>query len=294
MNNIDKLLADAIKNPAARPAFLKTLMKSKVFVIGKPAEEEADGSGNRNVNLMSVTNQEGVKCVPFFTSLARMELFTAKIKKTDQLPSMEMECPAFFRAVMRTGAILNPNSENSKFFSAAELQNLMGGGVVRSGKLQMQPGTEVKVTQPQKLPRVLVESLTRSFEARQDVNAAYFFLISYEKVPQHLMLAVDYSGERDPLFQAIGGILKPFLAATRSTVDVMDANDEFCQQFIGKSIPFYDKEKGISIFNIPKKTEGEASSDDSGESEEIETGAPGGIVMTKGGAEEEVSPEDGD
>lgn len=244
MNNLETMLEEAVKNPDARGPFMNELIKSNVFVIGVEQDaKDSEGKDTKTINLVTVNNKDGYKCVPFFTSIARLEMFASKLAQGTP-PHIEVKCFDFLKSVRETGAVLNPNSEFSKFFSPRELQTMFQN-VVAEEQTTLHQGDEVRIGIPKVFPQELATKVCEVFEEKGNVSKAFLFQISYGRVTPHRLIVVEFEGEKEELFKAIGQAVQPMLTGPGDRVDILPSTEEFVQQFLDKGTPFYDKAAGI-------------------------------------------------
>lgn len=242
MNNVEKLLEESISTLEKREEFIAALLNSTVYVMATEQENEGP-DGQKMLNMITVQNQDGKKCVPFFTSIARLMFFAENMAKGEP-PHVELKCKDFLAAVAQTGCILNPNSQSSKLFTPKDIAEIVGVQGPTALEMAVQRGEKVAVGQPGMYPQELADHLTEFFENREDVSRAWIFQIAYGKTLPHILLVIEPEGEEQNtkmLFAAVGRTAQGHMRAAGDGLDILSSDHPFVQQFLGKGIPFFDK-----------------------------------------------------
>ena len=228
--NLDKMLEEAAKVPAKRHDFEVELATSNIYVIGKKGPQ---------YSFFSMKHKEnGTTVVPFFTSIAKLEYFGNKMAKGD-VPCIEMPCLEFFEMIKEDNAFLNPDSEISQIFTSAEIKRFLESGL-RSKNADFKEGVPFMVGQPRNYPADLVDALKKAFKNMNRVNKAYLFEVAYGTVKPHIMLVIDFDGNKDIVFDDIANIAKDYIAAD-DLLDAIPATDNLAKSVIKNAEPFYIK-----------------------------------------------------
>lgn len=103
-------------------SLLPELMAAEVFAVAAPGNQ-TDANGNRLLNVMMMTNNEGQNIIPFFTSPARLGVLANKERKT--FNCMKINTTKFFNAIKGKTAVLNPGSPCGKVFTPFEMNLLV-------------------------------------------------------------------------------------------------------------------------------------------------------------------------
>lgn len=241
--SLDKLLEDAVKNPIQRLVFMQKLVKSKVLVIGKTTiQKDAQGQETSTVSLMSIRNSKGEKAAPFFTSEEKLMEFL-KTFTTRTPPVMQTDCIDFFRLSAHNNAnvVLNPNCEYSTEYSAKEIQALVGGTPFVTNGLEINKDDKGSITYPKKYPQELTDSLSEFFAAKENVNNAYVYEIKYSKNVPHILLVIDFDGDRTELFTEIAKVAEKFLKSEKDNIDIVSSDESLCEEIKIERTPFYSK-----------------------------------------------------
>lgn len=241
--SLDKLLEDAVKNPIQRLVFMQKLVKSKVLVIGKTTiQKDAQGQETSTVSLMSIRNSKGEKAAPFFTSEEKLMEFL-KTFTTRTPPVMQTDCIDFFRLSAHNNAnvVLNPNCEYSTEYSAKEIQALVGGTPFVTNGLEINKDDKGSITYPKKYPQELTDSLSEFFAAKENVKNAYVYDIIYPNKAPHILLVIDFDGDRVELFTEIAQAGEKFIKGNINSIDLVSADEDIFKEIKIDKIPFYTK-----------------------------------------------------
>lgn len=242
MNNVEKLLEESITTLEKREEFIAALLNSNVYVMATEQENEGP-DGKKMLNMITVQNQDGKKCVPFFTSIARL-MFFAENMANGEPPHVELKCKDFLAAVAQTGCILNPNSQTSKLFTPKDIAEIVGVQGPTPLEMAFQNGERVSVGQPGLYPQELTDHLTEFFESREDVSRAWVFQIGYGKTLPHILLVIEPDDQEQDvkmLFAAVGRTAQGHMRSKEDGLDILSSNHPFVQQFLAKGLPFFDK-----------------------------------------------------
>ncbi|MEG0614380.1 MAG: enhanced serine sensitivity protein SseB C-terminal domain-containing protein [Oscillospiraceae bacterium] len=242
--NLDFLLEEAVKHPEKRPDFEKTLIRSNIFVIGKKqVTKTADGADELAFNLFTINHDDGNKLVPFFTSVARLELFGSKIAEGD-VPYFEMNCMDFFASIKGRFATLNPNCKYQKQFTDGDIQEILDGKYSTVEERIYQEGKAYIVGTPKDFPEGLASALADFFKKSKIVHKAYMLLITYQEGEPRNLLVVDFDGEKGGLLTDISNVSQEFMKPSE-TMNVIAYDTSFAQKITAGVTPFYTRKKGL-------------------------------------------------
>ncbi len=101
---------------------LPDLMAADVFAVAAMGDK-TDANGNRLLNVMMMTNQQGQKIIPFFTSPNRMSVLATKEHRT--FNCMKVNTVRLFDAIKGHTAVLNPGSPCGRVFTPFEMNLLV-------------------------------------------------------------------------------------------------------------------------------------------------------------------------
>ena len=126
IKNFNKALEERIIEATADQAkwkdVLPDLMVADVFVVAN-VKPELDANGNKQLDILAMTDSKGNQAIPFFTSPARMSYLVNPQRKS--INCMKMKTIKLFQAIKGKAAVLNPNSNCSKVFNPFEMNVLV-------------------------------------------------------------------------------------------------------------------------------------------------------------------------
>ena len=195
-NQLEKALVEAVKNPASAPDFYRLLLESDLLVIGS-VEGQEDAREQitlkPGVELKLVPGQkDGVKFLPVFSSLARMQEYVQQERKF-----LNINGRALLDLTRGAPVILNPASEYGKELTADQVRQLLDG-----------PRSETRLTVGTKEhPTALVKLLTGVLANRPDVERAWMIPAAFADRPNEsralIGLQLDASGDWPSLMRVI-------------------------------------------------------------------------------------------
>jgi len=136
------------------------------------------------------------------------------------------------------GFIVNPYGGNVVFHRAMiEAVRREKQGTAERGpkKVVMEKGTAVCLGEPEEYPEALVESVSRYLRTQPGVESAYLQQMEKDGDPSYL-IAVDFSGDRQALFQGISRAASGLLDLP---LDLASCDSEFWRDIAEGLEPFY-------------------------------------------------------
>lgn len=116
-------ISAAVKDNSKWKDVLSDLMMADVFVITQ-ISDQTDANGNRMMGILSMTNKDGQRAVPFFTSPKTMSALAGPEKRT--FNCMKMNTVKLFQAIKGKTALLNPGTPScAKMFTPFEMNLLV-------------------------------------------------------------------------------------------------------------------------------------------------------------------------
>ena len=116
------LEANQDKTKALWSKVLPELMKAEIFTIAQ-ISDKTDQNGNKMLNVLMMTDKQGNKVIPFFTSPQRMQVMVTPDRKTFNV--MKMNTVRFFQSIKGKPAVLNPGSPMGRLFNPFEMNILV-------------------------------------------------------------------------------------------------------------------------------------------------------------------------
>ncbi len=121
-NPLEEALKKAATDPEARPIFYQTLMRSLIYVVGRPEQGE-NGQSSGHVQLKQWQQPDGTLALPFFAT-------PASLRQTlgEEEPFLEMPALDLFRLAKNVTLVLTAEGA-SKAFKADEVQALLSSAL---------------------------------------------------------------------------------------------------------------------------------------------------------------------
>jgi hypothetical protein len=182
VNEIERLLLAATRDPASRPDFYRALTEHDLLVVGEAEKPAAGGSSGSEENTpvrVQMIEVQGKPHVPIFTSKERV---AAVVK--GETPYIAMNGRALFTMVRGSDLVMNPGSEYGKLFVKAEVEAILDGTILQMGPTQNVGGQQVLLSQPKDYPRHITDALARFFPRQSEISAAYLAQASFPKLGQ--------------------------------------------------------------------------------------------------------------
>ncbi len=245
-NDLEKALHKAAADNTQAPAFYEELMDAKVFILGKPEEDDTGKFTLEEEQALVIQHWEREEdkspVVPFFTSLQMLQ----QAIDADE-PYLEMPTSALFQITMGAPLVLNPNSEFGMEFEPEDIAVLLDTDLMTNSEHELDEDTEVLLGLPQDVPEEFTAELSRFFAKHKGVEAAYLGTIQIpaEDDVEHLMVGIQGKGDFDKIIET--AIQKISILETDlpyETVDfyVVDYDDPDISEFMIENItPFYIK-----------------------------------------------------
>ena len=117
-NNLERLFAEAMRRPAARPDFYAALRNATLLVPGSAMSAPSAGMQDFSVAFL---DYQGEKVLPVFTTSERLRAVLGPRQEQLSLPLNEI-CERFAPGA---GIALNPYSDFGREFSASELKDIL-------------------------------------------------------------------------------------------------------------------------------------------------------------------------
>lgn len=116
-------ISAAVEDNSKWKDVLPDLMMADVFVVTQ-VSDQTDANGNRMMGILSMTNKDGQRAVPFFTSPRTMAALAGPQKRT--FNCMKMNTVNLFQAIKGKTALLNPGTPGcARMFTPFEMNLLV-------------------------------------------------------------------------------------------------------------------------------------------------------------------------
>jgi SseB protein C-terminal domain/SseB protein N-terminal domain len=205
-NDIERMLMRAATEPAARPAFARTLMDAQIFVVfvsDKPLVAGPDGKRTVPVGAKlslqaAMPGQE--RLLAFFTAPSRAREWF----KGDHIVMPDKARDLFARH-HNASFFLNPGSAYGKEFLPGEVKGLLNGHFGDEPETEIiQTPEQVLLAHPKEIPADLIAALARELGHLNSVRGAFLMLAQRSgKSEPSWMLGVDNNGSWEDVRAAI-------------------------------------------------------------------------------------------
>jgi hypothetical protein len=244
-NDLEKALHKAAADHSQAPAFYEELMESKIFILGKPEEEDVGKFTLEEEQAVIIQHWEREEdkspVVPFFTSLQMLQQAI-----DDDEPYLELPTSSLFQLTMGVSLVLNPNSEFGMEFEPDDIAVLLDTDLMVNSEHLLDEETEVLLGMPENVSDSFTGVLTEYLSRQPEVEAAYLGTIQIpaEDDQEHLMVGLQGKGSFEAIIDtAIQKIsLLDESDMSYETVDfyVIDQDDPDISEFMLENItPFY-------------------------------------------------------
>jgi hypothetical protein len=205
LNDLERSLIAAAKDPAHRPQFYRDFLSSDIFVIedAPPGESTGPRAIQKGSQISLLTyERDGNRIIPIFSSLPRMQTF---IKR--EASYIAMPAPDFLKMTRGATLVLNPGCDYGKEFTPGEIASILDGSLWRPTDVYTTPKqTRVLIGQPANYPTELVAAVTRYFQTMPQVTRAYLahFFNPDRDQKAHTLIAIEVTGDWDEVSSGAG------------------------------------------------------------------------------------------
>lgn len=243
-NELEKALHKAAADHSQAPAFYDELMDAKIFILGKPEENDTGKFTLDEEQALIIQHWEREEdkspVVPFFTSLQMLQ----QAIDTDE-PYLELPTTTLFELTMGAPLVLNPNSEFGMEFEPDDVATLLDTDLMVNSEHILDEETEVLLGVPHDIPEEFTSVLSQHFAKHSQIESAYLGTIQIpaQDDEEHLMVGIKGTGDFqkiiDVAVQKIS-LLKAEQPYTVVDFYVIDQDDQDISDFMIENItPFY-------------------------------------------------------
>ncbi|HIO97619.1 MAG TPA: enhanced serine sensitivity protein SseB [Leucothrix sp.] len=243
-NDLEKALHKAAADHSQAPAFYDELMDSKIFILGKPEEDDTGKFTLEEEQALIIQHWEREEdkspVVPFFTSLQMLQ----QAIDTEE-PYLELPTTTLFELTMGAPLVLNPNSEFGMEFEPEDVAVLLDTDLMVNSEHILDEDTEVLLGVPHDVPEEFKSVLVQLFAKHSQIESAYLGTIQIPEQDdeEHLMVGIKGKGD----FQKIIDVAVQKISLLEGdtpyeVVDfyVIDQDDQDISDFMVENItPFY-------------------------------------------------------
>jgi hypothetical protein len=167
-NPVEHALAEAIRDPGARPEFYRLLLDSDVYVVTANSQEELRKGSLGSVRLKLVLfESNGEMIVPFYTSAEKLE------GALQQHPGwVRLKARDFFPMVRKAQSVLNAGVEEQWTFCPADVEALLEEPVVNAKVLDPME-SELLPPSRDAVPETVLAALRSFYSKHAGIRAAY-------------------------------------------------------------------------------------------------------------------------
>lgn len=245
-NELEEVLVRAAAEPAHRPEFFSVLMDATVFVLGG---DENDQPGEKvlpadsHVSLLHWEKSDGSTAIPFFSSLAALQMAVTQEQSFLALPARSL-----FELTRGETLFLNPKLPYGKEFMPQEVEHMLSGegnGLVQQRVIE--EDSRILIGQPAEMPTQMIDSLTRLFAKHRQVRRAWVAQIQEGKEEAHLLIGLELESDEEAIIQAAGSVASDTLPDDRPVdICLVDKEDNggVGHYFLRHATPFYERKWG--------------------------------------------------
>jgi len=210
-NALEQALHNAAIDENKIEGFYKLLMGSRVFILGKPAQEMPDANfvlSDDDELLINhwESDEDKSPVIPFFTSLQTLQ----KTIPEDE-PYLEVPTEALFRMTLGVPMVLNPNTEYGIEFSPEDVVSLLGSDTVNNAQELVgdeeydEEGVYLDVLE--RTPTQLIKTMQAVMSDYPEIESAYMAVIhepSQDPEP-HLLIGIQGHGDVGAVISSVAG-----------------------------------------------------------------------------------------
>jgi hypothetical protein len=248
-NVLEKSLKSAATEPAYRPEFIKTLLKSNILVLGtiNGGKGEQTLSTGQAVEIKNWTKQDGSPVIPFFSSV---ETLQNSINFEESY--LVMEAKALFELTQGANLVLNPKSPYGKEFFSEEIADMLLSGAAQMPiSRTMEAETNVLLGEPNNYPIGMVKSLNILLPKYLNVSRAFLAVMRTTSLNEKpcLVIGIEAVGDSQSVLRDIGNVA----SATLSEGEVVDLfliskNEKgLSDYFLTQTKPFYERKRSSKL-----------------------------------------------
>ena len=220
-NELETLLKEAARDPAARTEFYMKLNLSELFVITHNTEFREGVHKTEKDTKMSLASFADGK-IPVFTSINR--IFDKGVI-TGKVHYVGFKSVDLFNITKGKTLILNPYSAYGKELLPEEIQEILDGTIYRgfTREITLEKDTRFLIGQPANYPTEIANALGNLFVNEPEVQAAYLALMKFQDSdePAHYVIGIDTTGDKKAITDKAGKLVQQFLKSGEF-VDFLD------------------------------------------------------------------------
>lgn len=192
------------------------------------------------ISFAQLENDKGQKFYPVFTSAD--ELMKWEQMKAQQPQTLTLGFDDYASMILDRnggeGFVINPFSDNLMIAHEAVERWRKKKQLQTKGHIEqrLSPDTKLDITEPKELPMPLVNAVTEAAKKDAAVKALWLLHMEHDNSKSHL-LVVDFDGERDKVYTALGSAAKPFIGGM--DLSIISAADSLGRDVTKDRAPIY-------------------------------------------------------
>jgi hypothetical protein len=248
-NSLETTLMRAATDPVERPAFLRLLVESPLFVLTPVPDKSKEGvrTAGEGEQLQIVQwRSRDRPVIPIFTSVDWLRQALPAEAGPSGYAAMKGRTLFEMLSGGDTNAVLNPRCPYGKEFLLHEMKQL--GSSEPVGRLQrevVKAPREVLLGQPAVYPEQLVEAVRNRLPRQKEVRAAYLAWIHdpASETPPHAVIGLHLEPGTDPenVIPPIGVVANSVLGPGEF-VDFVVLGNSGIDDYLKSTRPFYERE----------------------------------------------------
>ena len=241
-NELEIALMNAVTDASKRRDFFMKLLWSPLIIISADQTNEADGSwiAEAGTVLKLLPLPDGR--IPIFSASNR--IYDKGIIEKKPIKILTINARDLFATAKGTTFVLNPYSAYGKELIPEVIEALLSGSIFESKKetLITKKETPVRLAQPANYPVKLAEALSRLFEKRPIVNAAYLALIKWpDKEKPHVLIGLDSTDDISAIMDEAGPMAERILGLGE-IIDITRVQEkDGVSNYLKTTKPFYTR-----------------------------------------------------
>lgn len=243
---LERALRCATREPGARPALYRELLRSEVFVLATAPDGVAATLWNSKI--VAWIRFDGVHVIPCFTTIKKAR----KAAESGHF-AYKVKIRSLFEANKECDFHLNPNSEFDLKLSTNDVSSLLERGTVNLGVTRSAMNGDIQLKRSGDELVAVASALTVLLAQYSDIKQAYFFEVEQMSSGyQALVIGILASKDDKTLVQAISTILLDTYSG-RLPIDVcfMLPNGAELSALKRASVdPFYDRDWGNRLVDL--------------------------------------------
>ena len=216
-----------------------TALKQASFIVPVKIEPKAPAAGGgrtafeqeTTISFALLTDASGRPWYPTFTSVEELRKWNGDPGQQTLVLSFE-DFGTLVDPKQHAGVVVDPFGQNL-ILNAERLYQILGKATQHTVEAQ----TEIALGTPAIWPQKLTDALSDYMKGQETIRAAWLRLMMQDNEASYLIV-VDFDGDRQAVFNAIGQVASPCLK-NGEFINMVPASEVFAQNAIQDTEPFY-------------------------------------------------------